>query len=133
MKMHDFHIKLFYLVPSRPPAALATVSKVSPRSINVTWKPVPQEFMHGTLVHYEVTYQPIEVGDITKEEEPMQRIIVEAGQTFKVLENLEPYVEYRISVAARTAKGLGPRAFALGGIESSILGAVTRGTFTGGK
>ena len=95
---------------------LQAANKISPHSIEVTWKPVPDEFMHGTLQDYEVTYKPIMVGEIKKEEERLKKIRVTENHT--KLTNLEPYVTYSISVGARTVKGLGPSAFVEGGSVS---------------
>ena len=79
---------------------------------------MPDEFMHGTLQKYEVTYKPIMVGEIKKEEELPIKKTVPATANHTVLENLEPYVTYSISVGARTVKGLGPSAFVEGGSVS---------------
>ena len=73
--------------------------------------------MHGTLIEYVVTYQKITIGDKALEEEPVKKQIVKAGNTSLVLEGLEPYAEYKIKIAARTAKGVGPFAFVKGGIK----------------
>ena len=83
------------------------------------------EFRHGTVQTYEVTYQKIKVGDIDMEEEPVMRVTVEVGKTTVLLENLEPYVEYKISVAARTAKGVGPSAFVSGGMKLIVISLST--------
>ena len=71
--------------------------------------------MHGTLKGYTVTYQPIKVGDITREEEPVISVQVGPNKTYVPLKGLDPYVEYKVSVSASTAKGEGPKAFAFGG------------------
>ena len=107
---------LRFLVPSQPPVELKTASKVSPHRIEVSWKPVPSEFLHGTLQNYEVTYKPVMVGEMKKEEEPLKNMMVDGNHTSVVLEDLEPYVRYEISVGARTAKGLGPSDYVLGGM-----------------
>lgn len=106
---------LYSLVPSQPPEALVTIDRTSPRSLNVTWNPVPQEFMHGTLTGYTVTYQRMKVGDITREEEPVKSVPVGPNVTSKLLTDLDPYVQYKVSVSASTAKGEGPKTFAFGG------------------
>ena len=56
------------------------------------------------------------VGEMKKEEEPLKKMTVDADHTSVVLEDLEPYVRYEISVGARTAKGLGPSDYVLGGM-----------------
>ena len=55
------------------------------------------------------------VGDVPKDYEPELQKIVSVAQNV-TLDNLEPYSKYKIRVAAKTAKGLGPyTAFTYGG------------------
>ncbi|XP_068752749.1 uncharacterized protein [Montipora capricornis] len=102
------------LVPSQPPVELKPVNRISPTKLNVTWKPVPEQFRHGTLTNYIVTYQRVKVGDVKTEEEDVIETEVDASQTHVLLTNLEPYEEYKVSVAAATSKGKGPFAFVIG-------------------
>ena len=81
----------------------------------MSWKPVPEGYTHGTLQNYKVTYQKVEVGNVGIEEEPVKEKIVSANKTDVVLERLEPYVRYKITVAASTAKGYGESASVSGG------------------
>ena len=92
------------------------MNRSSPYTIRVSWEPVPEGYRHGTLQTYKVTYQKVEVGDVGIEEEPVEEEIVRANKTDVVLEKLEPYVRYRITVAASTTKGYGlPSASVSGG------------------
>ncbi|XP_068689584.1 protein sidekick-1-like isoform X2 [Montipora foliosa] len=101
-------------IPSQPPVELKPVNRISPTKLNVTWKPVPEQFRHGSLTKYIVTYQRVKVGDVKTEEEEVNYTEVYANQTHVSLTNLEPYVEYKVSVAAATSKGKGPFAFVIG-------------------
>ena len=93
-------------VPSEPPRNLKAISNISPHKIQVTWEPVPPEFMNGKLISYHVTYQRVKVGDVRIDFEPeLKRFSTNQNVT---LDNLEPYSKYKIQVAAKTAKGLGP-------------------------
>ena len=107
------------LVPSQPPVHLKTLSRISPTKLNITWEPVPTEFMHGTLKNYIVRYQKVKAGDENKEEEEVKSHKVDANTTHFVLTDLDPYVEYQVSVAATTAKGKGPFAYATGGMKNT--------------
>jgi len=79
---------------------------MSPHKIKVTWEEVPPEFMNGKLLSYHVTYQRVMVGGVRKDFElELQETVNEETVTLK---NLEPYSKYKIRVAAKTAKGLGP-------------------------
>ena len=84
------------------------MDRLSPYTIRVSWEPVPEGYRHGTLQNYEVTYQKVEVGNVGIEEEPVKVKIVNASETDVELGGLEPYVRYKITVAASTSKGYGP-------------------------
>ena len=103
------------LVPSEPPRNLKAISYISPHKIQVTWEPVPPEFMNGNLTSYHVTYQRVMVGDVRIDFEP--ELLKKVGRNQNVtLDNLEPYSKYKIRVAAKTAKGVGPyTSFTYGG------------------
>ena len=70
--------------------------------------------MHGHLMGYHVTYQRVRVGDVRKDFEPVVEVDVGGWETL-TLDNLEPYSKYKIRVAAKTSKGLGPYTFTHGG------------------
>ncbi|XP_022793852.1 uncharacterized protein LOC111332704 [Stylophora pistillata] len=97
-------------IPSAAPINLTAINSVSPHKINVTWKPVPSGYMNGDLVDYEVNYQRVKIGGVPIDYEPVRSRIT--MNTTLTLENLDPYSEYEITVAARTKKGLGPRTLA---------------------
>lgn len=80
----------------------------------MTWKPVPPEFRHGTVLSYSVKYQRVKVGDEKIEDDNITIKVV--GDDSVELTGLNPYVEYKVSVAANTQKGTGPYAFVTGGI-----------------
>ena len=106
------------LEPSQPPVELKPVNRISPTKLIVTWKPVPEQFRHGNLTKYNVTYQRVKVGDVkTEEEEEVKSVEVDANQTHVLLKNLEPYSEYKVSVAAATSEGKDSFAFAIGGMK----------------
>ncbi|XP_068752561.1 protein sidekick-2-like [Montipora capricornis] len=113
-KEANFTFKTADDIPSQPPVELKPVNRISPTKLNVTWKPVPEQFRHGSLTKYIVTYQRVKVGDVKTEEEEVNYTEVDANQTHVLLTNLEPYVEYKVSVAAATSKGKGPFAFVIG-------------------
>ena len=81
----------------------------------MSWEPVPEGHRHGTLQNYKVTYQKVEVGNVGIEEEPVKVKIVNASETDVELGGLEPYVRYKITVAASTSKGYGKSASVSGG------------------
>ena len=77
--------------------------------------------MNGDLLSYHVTYQRVMVGDVRKDFEPVLQMTVGKEQSV-TLDNLEPYSKYKITVAAKTAKGFGPYApFTYGGRKILLL------------
>ena len=84
-------------------------------SMPISWEPVPREFIHGSLVGYRVTYQAVAIGDLPVEYEPVISQDVGHAATFMTLQNLEPLVVYRITVAAISNKGPGPEGITFGG------------------
>ncbi|XP_074627585.1 protein sidekick-like isoform X3 [Acropora palmata] len=110
----DFTFKTGDDIPSRPPVEVKAISRISPTTLNVTWKPVPPEFRHGTVLEYSVKYQRVKVGDEKIEDDNILTIKVVRDKNFVELTGLNPYVEYKVSVAANTQKGTGPYAFATG-------------------
>ncbi|XP_015757030.1 PREDICTED: protein sidekick-1-like, partial [Acropora digitifera] len=108
----DFTFKTGDDIPSRPPVEVKAISRISTTTLKVTWKPVPPEFRHGTVLSYSVKYQRVKVGDENIEDDNIT-IKVVGGDSVK-LTGLNPYVEYKVSVAANTQKGTGPYAFVTG-------------------
>ena len=64
---------------------------------------------------YRVTYQAVAIGDLPVEFEPVISQDFGHAVTFTTLENLEPLVVYRITVAAISNKGPGPAGVTFGG------------------
>lgn len=106
---------LSFLVPSRPPSNIRAQNRTSLTIIPIFWDPIPQEFTHGRLVGYRVTYQAVAIGDLPVEFEPLISQDVGHAATFMTLEKLEPLVVYRITVAAISNKGPGPQGVTFGG------------------
>ena len=93
-----------FTAPSSPPSGVnATVE--SSTSIQVIWSEVPSIDRNGIITQYEVMYDPLETfgGQLTT------RINITDDSTFEVLlENLQQYFQYNITVRAYTQVGEGP-------------------------
>ena len=101
-KCFMLHNTLSVPVPSAPPANV-TATALSSTQILVSWDEVPFGERNGDITHYEVMYNPldsfeggIENGSVTT----VNRSIL--------LEELEEYVTYNISVRAQNSVGVGP-------------------------
>ena len=90
--------------PSDSPVNVTALANSS-TSIMVTWGPVPEIDQNGIITVYEVMYQPMETfGDAIGTE--MRN--VSGLETSVVLDGLEEFVNYTISVQAYTSVGPGP-------------------------
>ena len=90
--------------PSSPPSNVIATA-VSPTSIMVTWDMVPPIDQNGVITMYEVLHEPLETfnGAI------MSSTTTVGGMTLTaVLDGLEEYVNYYISIRAYTSAGEGP-------------------------
>ena len=90
--------------PSSPPSRVnATVESAT--SIQVNWSEVPAIDRNGIITQYEVRYEPLETfgGQLA------ERTNITNNSTFEILlENLQEYVQYNITVRAFTQVGEGP-------------------------
>lgn len=103
-----------FTVPSKPPSKLAAQNYIGLTKIPISWEPVPQEFVHGYLAGYRVTYQAVYIGDLPADSEPVISEDIGPVNTSLTLQSLESLTVYRITVAARTNKGPGPEAVTFG-------------------
>ncbi|CAH3152802.1 unnamed protein product, partial [Pocillopora meandrina] len=101
-------------VPSRPPSKITAKNHTSLAEIPISWEPVPQEFIHGRHVGYRVTYQDVSIGDLPAYFEPVMCIDIGNENTSMILRDLEPLVVYKITVAAISNQGPGPKGVTFG-------------------
>ena len=101
----EYYTVYLFTVPAAPPDNVTVTAETS-TSIRVTWQQVPAIDQNGIITQYEVMYEPLETfdGQIS-----MRSINITNASVFEVLlEGLEEYVEYNITVRAYTAVGEGP-------------------------
>ena len=85
-------------------APLNVISEVvSPTSISTVWEEIPPIDRNGIIIMYEVLYVPFETFDGA-----ISADIVNTTDLFYLLESLQEYVSYNISVRAYTRIGSGP-------------------------
>uniref|UniRef100_A0ABM5EMA3 protein-tyrosine-phosphatase n=1 Tax=Pogona vitticeps TaxID=103695 RepID=A0ABM5EMA3_9SAUR len=89
--------------PSAPPQDVKCVSTKS-TAILVSWQPPPAESQNGVLEGYSIRYRALDADDTEPKE--VTGIPPETNQI--LLEPLEKWTEYRITVVARTMVGPGP-------------------------
>ena len=101
-----YYIKVaffLFIAPSSPPRNVVGTGQSS-TTILVSWSEVPAIDHNGIITQYEVEYEPLETfgGQITT------RISTVSDNIFELLlNNLEEYVVYNISVRAYTGAGVG--------------------------
>ncbi|NXY20056.1 PTPRD phosphatase, partial [Atrichornis clamosus] len=94
--------------PSAPPQDISCTSPSS-TSILVSWKPPPVEKQNGIITEYSIKYIGIDGEDVT----PHEILGISSDSTQYLLEQLEKWTEYRISVTAHTDVGPGPESLAV--------------------
>ena len=92
------------IAPSNFPQSL-TVVALSPTSLNVSWQPVPAIDRNGIITQYTVDFDPVQTfgGQLMNES-----MVVDASESYVILEGLQEYVEYNVTVRASTVAGDGP-------------------------
>ena len=97
---------LLQILQSEPSAPPQDVRCFSPSSTNilVSWRPPPTELQNGIITKYAVQYTAIEGDDTTTR----QISDIPSQNSQYLLENLEKWTEYRVTVSAHTDVGAGP-------------------------
>ena len=80
----------------------------SSTSIRVSWEEVLLEQQNGNITHYEILYAPITMLETDLPQQELILFTTEGPVFTALLQNLDEYTEYSISVRARTVVGPGP-------------------------
>lgn len=94
-------------VPSAPPQDI-TCTSPSSTSILVSWAPPPLEFRNGIITGYSIQYSTTEGNKMSKRIDG-----IPPDSSPYLLENLEKWTEYGITVRAQTEAGDGPESLQL--------------------
>lgn len=89
--------------PSGPPQEVKCYSSSS-TNILVSWQPPPVELQNGIITQYTIQYAATEGEDNTAH----QISSIPPESTEYLLENLEKWTEYQVTVTAHTDVGAGP-------------------------
>lgn len=89
--------------PSGPPQDVRCYSSSS-TNILVSWRPPPVELQNGIITQYAIQYAASEGEDTTTQQ--ITGIPPESSEY--LLENLEKWTEYQVTVTAHTDVGAGP-------------------------
>jgi hypothetical protein len=96
------------LVPSRAPTNLRVVNRTSSTSLQLSWDPVSQDYIHGILTGYTVRYQAIEEGaGVRITESRFSTLNVPAHVNSVEIRNLASYTRYKLTMFAKTKVGNG--------------------------
>nr|XP_054365519.1 receptor-type tyrosine-protein phosphatase delta [Mirounga angustirostris] len=94
--------------PSAPPQDISCTSPSS-TSILVSWQPPPVEKQNGIITEYSIKYTSVDGED----DKPHEILGIPSDTTKYLLEQLEKWTEYRITVTAHTDVGPGPESFSV--------------------
>uniref|UniRef100_A0A8D0GEC5 Receptor-type tyrosine-protein phosphatase S n=1 Tax=Sphenodon punctatus TaxID=8508 RepID=A0A8D0GEC5_SPHPU len=94
--------------PSAPPQDISCTSPSS-TSILVSWQPPPVEKQNGIITAYSIKY----IGIDGEDNKPHEILGIASDTTQYLLEQLEKWTEYRISVTAHTDVGPGPESLSV--------------------
>uniref|UniRef100_A0A2K6GL26 protein-tyrosine-phosphatase n=1 Tax=Propithecus coquereli TaxID=379532 RepID=A0A2K6GL26_PROCO len=94
--------------PSAPPQDISCTSPSS-TSILVSWQPPPVENQNGIITEYSIKYTAVDGED----NKPHEILGIPSDTTKYLLEQLEKWTEYRITVTAHTDVGPGPESLSV--------------------
>ncbi|XP_067409186.1 receptor-type tyrosine-protein phosphatase delta isoform X1 [Emydura macquarii macquarii] len=94
--------------PSAPPQDISCTSPSS-TSILVSWHPPPVEKQNGIITEYSIKY----IGIDGEDDKSYEILGIASDTTQYLLEQLEKWTEYRISVTAHTDVGPGPESLSV--------------------
>uniref|UniRef100_A0A671Z4D6 protein-tyrosine-phosphatase n=1 Tax=Sparus aurata TaxID=8175 RepID=A0A671Z4D6_SPAAU len=105
---NDISQKTLQAKPSAPPQDIKC-SSTSSTTLLVSWRPPPVESQNGVLARYRVLYQVVGSSEGgSDDEEPMEEPTIPATEQQVLLQRLEKWTQYRITVSASTVVGPGP-------------------------
>ncbi|XP_008277436.1 receptor-type tyrosine-protein phosphatase S-like isoform X1 [Stegastes partitus] len=105
---NDISHKTLQAKPSAPPQEIKC-SSTSSTTLLVSWRPPPLKSQNGVLAGYRVRYQVVGPSDgAGDDEEPMEEPLVPAAEEQVLLQRLEKWTQYRVTVSASTVIGSGP-------------------------
>ncbi|KAM4575179.1 receptor-type tyrosine-protein phosphatase S isoform 3-T5 [Fundulus diaphanus] len=94
--------------PSAPPQEIKCKT-TSSTSFLVSWRPPPLKSQNGDLTGYRVRYQVVGPSEGASDDtEPMEELLDSPTEERLLLERLEKWTQYRITVSASTEVGPGP-------------------------
>ncbi|XP_049453508.1 receptor-type tyrosine-protein phosphatase S-like isoform X7 [Epinephelus fuscoguttatus] len=98
--------------PSAAPEGVSCES-ASSTSLRVSWRPPPMEGQNGELAGYELRYQRVSGAGGGGQGQEVKGLPIPAQQGQAVLEGLEKWSLYNITMAAFTSEGTGPSSLAV--------------------
>ncbi|KAA8589472.1 hypothetical protein FQN60_012837 [Etheostoma spectabile] len=105
---NDISQKTLQAKPSAPPQDIKC-SSTSSTTLLVSWRPPPLKSQNGVLAGYNVRYQVVGSSEGGSDDgEPMEEPTVPATAEQVLLQRLEKWTQYRVTVSASTVIGPGP-------------------------
>ena len=91
-----------HTAPDEAPG-IVSVDVINSTSLNVSWEEIPPMDRNGIITTYEVRYEPLMTFGGT-----LMPDLVNTSDLYIVIDNLQEFVAYNISVRAYTSVGPGP-------------------------
>lgn len=88
-------------VPSGYPGGITATSN-SPSSVRVEWEAIPEIHRNGIITHYEVLFNQTSIARLRTSGS------VNTSEMAAVVDSLQPFIPYTLSVRAHTRVGAGP-------------------------
>lgn len=82
------------------------VTAISSTSLNISWNKVPETERNGNITHYEIRYTPVNSPQL--EQQQPKITATRDPALVSILEGLEEFTTYNVSVRAVTIVGSGP-------------------------
>ena len=101
-KFYSYVIHALHAAPDIAPN-IVMVTVVNSTAINVTWEEIPLMNRNGIITTYEVLLEPLQTFD-----EQLTYQQMNTSDLYILLDDLEEFVGYNISVRAYTSIGPGP-------------------------
>ena len=113
---HTHILRMFWIVPLAPPANMTVIS-IEATSVTLTWKPPPVDTLNGHLIGYIFKYRchpgvtcPTQFCPELYHRVPVMEHEITQKMLYK-FEDLTPFTNYTLQVAAETSAGYGPFSF----------------------
>jgi len=99
-------VYIYFAVPLKAPN-ITSANRTEAKKLLVKWEYLKLEDLRGNLVSYEIAYYDLLNQQCPAKSAENTTISERGGDSYAVIANLEPTLEYCVAVAAKTGAGVG--------------------------